>query len=72
MARDTMAFVFGASSGLTQSRHFKGIALGEPGEPDPQTGEQLSELSEPWVSHDKLGGLRLEDATKSRHWTSNA
>ena len=34
---DTMRFTLGASSGLTQGRRFKGVTLGE--------------LGEPWVSH---------------------
>lgn len=43
MAPYTMAFVFGASSGLTQYRCFKGVTLGEPGELGPQAVE-LGEL----------------------------
>lgn len=41
-----MRFTLGASSGLTQCRHFKGITLGEPGEPDPQAGDELGELGD--------------------------
>jgi hypothetical protein len=39
MAHHTMTFVFEASSGLTQSRRFKGVTLGEPGGLDPQAGD---------------------------------
>jgi len=41
-----MRFTLGPSSGLTQGRRFKGVILGEPGEPDPQTGDKLGELDD--------------------------
>jgi len=50
MAPDTMRFTLGASSGLTQYRRFKGVTLGEPGEPDLQTDDALGEPGELWVS----------------------
>jgi len=50
MAIDTMRFTLRAFSELIQGRRFKGVTLGEPGEPDPQAGDALGELGEPWVS----------------------
>jgi hypothetical protein len=45
MAIDRVAFVFGASPGLTQALHFLGASLGEPGEPDlHKCDEELGEL----------------------------
>ena len=46
MARDSVASVFGASSGLTHEPHFMGVSLGEPGEPDPHADDALGELGE--------------------------
>jgi hypothetical protein len=45
-----MRFTAGASSGLTQRRCFKGVTLGEPGEPGAQAGDDLGEPGEGWVS----------------------
>jgi len=44
MAIEQVAFVFGASSGLTQGLHFPGADLGELGKQDPYLGDQLGEL----------------------------
>jgi len=38
---DPIAFVFGASSGLTQGPHFKGVSLGELGEIEPQHAHNI-------------------------------
>ncbi len=46
VARDTMRFTTGASSGLTQCRRFMGVTLGELGEPDPQAGDDMDEFGE--------------------------
>jgi len=50
MAHDRVAFVFGASSGLTQGPHFLGVDLGELGEPDPYLSDQLGELLAVYLS----------------------